>query len=180
MLYHLLIGLILAGIVHISIVLMIPNFATRNAWSNLVDTGAAWQFVRLNREKRPADRLLASTDPQFQIAVCRFDLSQSPLLIRTSGILLFWSVAVFDQFGNNVYSLNDRTAIDQQLNLLVVNSVQMADLRQAPSTTVEQSIIFEATTDRGFVLVRALQPDPSWAPEVDRFLGQASCEKLPI
>lgn len=176
--YSIVAGLVLAGIIHISIVFLIPVLASQDAWSKLTTAGPKWQFTRLNNAEKADNNLLSSTDPLFQIAACRFSLGESPLLIRASGKLPFWSVAIFDRLGKNVHSFNDRTAIDQQLNLLIVNPVQMSILRQDPPAAIEQAVIVETQISKGFVLIRALQPDPSWAPAVDAFLGNAACEKF--
>jgi uncharacterized membrane protein len=176
--YSVVAGLILAGIIHISIIFLIPLQASQDAWSKLATTGPKWQFRRLNQAGKSSESLLLATDPLFQTAACRFSLGDSPLVIRASGQLPFWSVAVFDRLGKNIHSFNDRTAIDQQLNLLIVNPVQMSILRQDPPASIEQAVIIETQIKKGFVLIRALQPDISWAPAIDRFLDEAACEKF--
>ena len=172
------IGLVLAGIVHIAIILLIPSLATQDAWSKLVANGPQWKFTRLNKTGEEKSNLLSSTDTLFQLASCRFSLSEGPVLIKSLGRLPFWSVAVFDRYGKNVYSFNDRTTIDNQLNLLILNPVQMSILREDPPASVDQAIVVEAPIDEGFALVRVLQSDDSWAPEVDDFLNKARCEKF--
>ncbi len=176
--YPVIAGLILAGIIHIIIVLLIPSLASKDAWSKLVTAGPQWQFTRLNHNNNDGSSLLTAIDPQFQTASCRFSLQDNPVFIRADGDLPFWSVAVFDRFGDNVYSFNDRTAIDQKLNLLILNSLQMSVLREDPPATVEQSIVVETQITEGFVLVRALQPDPTWATAVNKFFDKAVCEKF--
>ncbi len=176
--YQIVSGILLAGIIHISIILLIPTLASQDAWSKLVLLGPQWQFTRLNNAGENGSGVLAATDPLFQTSSCRFSLAEGPALIETTGILPFWSVAVFDRYGKNVYSFNDRTAIEQQLNLLILNSVQMSILREDPPASVEQSIVVETQINEGFVLVRALQPDSSWVPAIDAFLGNASCKKF--
>lgn len=176
--YQIISGLLLAGIIHISIILLIPSLASQDAWSKLVSIGPQWKFNRLNNAGENKSSLLTATDPLFQLASCRFSLAEGPAHIQTNGHLPFWSVAVFDRYGKNVYSFNDRTTIDQQLNLLILNSVQMSILREDPPAAVEQSIVVEAQIDEGFVLVRALQPDNSWDPAIDSFLSSAKCEKF--
>lgn len=176
--YQIISGILLAGIIHITIILLIPTLASQDAWSKLVSIGPQWHFTRLNNARENGSSVLAGTDPLFQTSACRFSLAEGPALIETTGNLPFWSVAVFDRYGKNVYSFNDRTAIDQQLNLLILNSVQMSILREDPPASVEQSIVVETQINEGFVLVRALQPDNSWVPAIDTFLGNASCKKF--
>lgn len=178
--YQIIAGLVLAGIIHITIILLIPSLATQDAWSKLVAAGSPWRITRLNEAGKNGSSLLSGTDPSFQTASCRFSLTDSPVVIRASGDLPFWSVAVFDRLGKNVYSFNDRTAIDQKLNLLILNSVQMSVLREDPPATIEQSIVVETQINEGFVLIRALQPDDSWGPAVDAFFGAAICKKFAL
>ena len=178
LIYQIISGILLAGIIHISVILLIPNLASQDAWSKLVSIGSPWHFTRLNNVGKDGSGVLAETDPLFQTSSCRFSLAEGPALIQTTGNLPFWSVAIFDRYGKNVYSFNDRTAIDQQLNLLILNSVQMSILREDPPASVEQSIVVETQINEGVVLVRALQPDNSWAPAINTFLDNASCQKF--
>ncbi len=180
MIYNIVIGLVLAGIVHISIVLLIPSQASMDAWSKLESTGPSWKFHRVTSSANNENQLLSSIDPLFQIAACRFSLQEAPLKVHGLEKLPFWSVAVFDRLGKNVYSFNNRTAIKQKLNLLVVNPVQMAILRQDPPDDVKEAIVVESDIGIGFVLLRALQSDLTWAPAVDQFLKQTSCQKFEL
>ncbi len=173
-------GLILAGIIHISVILLVPIFASQDAWSKLKSAGPEWQFSKLNSAGEKRSNLLFSTDPLFQISACRYSLTDSSLRIGAFGDLPFWSVAVFDRFGKNIYSFNNRIAIGQKLNLLVVSPVQMSLLRQDPPDLVKNAIIVESDADAGFVLIRALQADPTWEAIVDNFLGEAKCERLKL
>jgi len=100
--------------------------------------------------------------------------------VEAGGDLPFWSVAVFDRRGENIYSFNDRTAIERELLMLVVSPVQRARLRKNPIEELEQAVIVETEATEGFILLRALQSDESWAPQIDIFLSNASCEKFVI
>ncbi len=171
-------GLVLAGIIHISIILLVPNFASQDAWTKLKSAGPEWQFSRLNSAGQKNSNLLSSIDPLFQISACRYSLTNSALQIEAFGDLPFWSVAIFDRFGKNIYSFNNRTAIDRKLNLLVVSPVQMSLLRQDLPDLIKKAIVVESNADAGFVLIRALQADPTWETIVDNFLGEAKCERF--
>ncbi len=168
----------MAGIVHISVILLVPALASQDAWSKLIKAGPMWQFVRVNSNALTRDSQLSAVDPLFQIAACRYSLESGSLSIRAYGDLPFWSVAVFDRYGEIIYSFNNRTAINRDINLLVVSPLQMLFLRQNPPESIEQAIIVETDIDQGFILIRVLQSDPSWVPAVDNFLGEASCENL--
>lgn len=170
------VGLVLAGIVHILIVLLIPSYADKDAWAKLEQRGEPWQFAIVSEPGRLSPDL-PNVDPAFGIAACRFDLSQAPLRVTADGDLPFWSVAIFDRKGRNIYSFNDRTAIDRQLLLLVVDPIQMAQIRKNPPSETDRAVLFESTATTGFVLIRALQKDESWRESVQSFLRSAQCEQ---
>ncbi|MEM8749401.1 MAG: DUF1254 domain-containing protein [Pseudomonadota bacterium] len=177
--YATLIGLVLAGIIHIVIVLLIPSFASRDAWANLENTGDAWRF-NIVAESGKVSSVLPLVDPAFGIAACRYDLSEAPLQVQADGKLPFWSVAIFDRFGRNIFSFNDRTAVEGALSMIVVNAVQMARIRKEVPEEAANAVLVEATLDKGFVLIRALQNAPDWEAKVNSFLQSAKCTPFVI
>ena len=175
--YTLALAMLLAGIVHILIILLIPNYAAKDAWTRLAQVAKPWEF-KLVSIPGHEESVLPSVDPAFGMAACRYDLAQAPLRVIAEGHLPFWSVAIFDRQGRNIYSLNDRTAVERQLSLLVVNPVQMAQFRKNPPPESESAVLVETAAERGFVIVRALQESPGWSGEVMNFLTTARCEQL--
>ena len=174
-LYVLLISLVMAGIVHILIVLLVPSYAERDAWGTLAENGEPWSFSIVSSPDAPNEGLLPLVDPSFGVAACRFDLSQAPLVVETAGDVPYWSVALFDRQGQNIYSFNDRTAIGRRLFMIVVDPVQMARLRKSPPAESENAVLVEADIKDGFVLIRALQQDQSRNLETRAFLEKARC-----
>ena len=177
-LYVLVLGLLLAGIVHIVVVLLVPHYAERDAWERLKDA-PLWTFSRVATPGR-RDALVPFVDPSFAVAACRYDLSEGPLLAEAEGRLPYWSVAIYDSEGRNVYSFNDRTAVERRLRLLVVDPVQLARLRKVAPSQMQEAVVVPVDEPRGLVLVRTLQEDPSWATMVERFLRDATCERYEI
>ena len=176
--YSIIAGIVIAGIVHIVIILAIPIYATHDAWGQLETKDEMWKFTSVTGNGISKPDLLPLIDPHFRVVACRFSLKDSAVRIRTTGDLPFWSVAVFDRFGKNVYSFNDRTAVDRILDLVVVNPAQMAVIRQELPDSLEKSVLVEAEIDRGFVLIRALSPDDSWKARLDGFLSSATCQRF--
>lgn len=168
--------LLVAGIVHILIVMLIPSYAAKDAWAKLGSADNFWKFAPVSSAGQK-DTTLPLLDPAFSVSACRFDLNEAPLKVQANGNLAFWSVAIFDRLGRNIYSFNDRTAIEGQLSLLVVNAVQMARLRKDQSDELKESVLVEAGQGEGFVLIRALRPDSSWAPLIDAYLKDAACDR---
>ena len=179
LLYLAVLTLLLAGIVHIIILLLIPSYAAKDAWAKLDSADNFWKFAPVSSPLKN-EAGIPLLDPAFSIAACRFDLGEAPLKVQASGNLAFWSVAIFDRLGRNIYSFNDRTAIEGQLSLLVVNAVQMARLRKDQPDELQESVLVEAQQSQGFVLIRALRPDASWAPIIDTYLKDAQCNRFDL
>lgn len=173
--YILLMGLVLAGIIHIAVVLLIPKYSTRDAWAYL--SGRTNLFTFTIFDDASALSGISEVDPFFSYGVCRFDLEDAPLRLVGNKTDLFWSASVFDESGKVIYSLNDRTAIDQQLNLLIIDPIQALDIRENDQAEIENSIIIEANIRLGFVVVRILHPDDGWKKENEIFLKAIKCTK---
>jgi uncharacterized membrane protein len=173
----LLFGLVGAGIVHIAVVLLIPYYSDRNAWSRISSYGDDWQFHKVTDTGKPGTAPLAF-DPFFQAAACRFDITDLPAHITGVGTLPYWSISVYNRQGENIYSINDRTAIADQLDLVVATPLQMIELNKSKPLAAENSVLIEADMDEGFVVIRSFVPDESWKDQVDAFLKSASCTPL--
>ena len=172
-LYLAICSLLLAGIVHILIVLLIPYLGSRDAAKQISSSGSLAEFQLVDDGRSVG---IADSDPFMKLAVCRFDLSEMALQISGDSIPTFWSASVFDERGRVIYSLNDRTAIKNQLQMIIVNPIQMADIRQSQPEEVESSILVETSVQKGFVLLRALIRDPSWTQQALDFLKRAQCK----
>ena len=170
--YLVLCVLVLAGIVHISIVLLVPVFGSRDAARKIISDTPLTRFVTQTSDGQP---LFAEGDPFFDVASCRYDLDESGLLVAGKPTDVFWSLAVFNNRGRVVYSLNRKSAIGNQLNLIVVNPVQMARLRQFDPERIETSIVVETRQSSGFVVVRVLRRDKEEAEERKQFLQSLGC-----
>ncbi|MEQ9691560.1 DUF1254 domain-containing protein [Bauldia litoralis] len=167
-------GLMLAGIIHITSVLMVPLFATADAWSQMRQFGRDGAFHVLP-QARPGAEPLDGLDPRMLYSVCRFSLADGPLQISAALPDSFWSIAVFDRRGRNAYSLNDRAAERSELDLVIITPVQMAQLRQDPPEALETAIVVELPLDTGFALIRVFVSDDTMLPRARAALDSAEC-----
>jgi len=167
-------GILLGGIIHVAIVFMVPLYASHDAWAEMRQFGPDGRF-HLLPTPQPGSKALSSLDPLMLQAVCVFSLADGPVRIRANLPDEFWSVAVFDRGGRNVYSLNDRAAEHEQLDLAILTSLQMAQMRQNPPASLESAIVVELPIDAGFVLLRSFVPDDSMTPQATVALRSADC-----
>ena len=175
-LYFSMLALVLAGISHILIVLMVPRFGTRDASSFLSGRTDLFAFSQL--DPSASGDAIGQADPFFLQGVCRFDLSQSAVRLSGPENGTFWSASVFDENGTVIYSLNTRSAIENRLDLLILNPLQILELRQSGPEEIETSVVIEANVNTGFVIVRVHNPDDSWSPGTQAFMKEIRCRRF--
>lgn len=174
LIYALVVGLIGAGIVHISVLFLLPEFSDRDAWSRLSMAADFYRMVRIDAEAGQPP-VVDPADPLFYASACRFDLQEGIVHVAAPGRSPFWSVSVYDRGGQNIFSFNDRTAEDHALNFVVLTPAQMIELRKVLPEDFQQSIFVETPIDEGIVVVRSFVPDQSWAAKVASFLSGIAC-----
>jgi uncharacterized membrane protein len=167
-------GLLLGGVIHITAVIMVPYFATDDAWTSMRKFGGDGIFHVLPQAAAGAEPL-ASLDPRMLYAVCRFSLDDGPVRITASLPDDFWSLAIFDRRGRNVFSLNNRSAERSELELAIITPVQMAQIRQNPPEALETAIVVEQPLRTGFILIRVFIADDTVLPRAREALDTADC-----
>jgi uncharacterized membrane protein len=173
--YAVLLGLFGAGIVHITVLLLVPDFSERDAWSRLAMASDLYRMTRFDAEAG-GPPVVKSVDPLFFAAACRFDLNDGMVQVTAPGQVPFWSVSVYDRNGHNIYSFNDHSATGGKLDTVVLTPAQMIEVRKQLPEYYAGSIFVESPIGEGIVVVRAFVPGASWKPTVDRFLGGATCD----
>ena len=163
----------LAAIVHIMIVLLVPNFGQKDAARAIMEHSSTVGFSTTGKNGEP---ILPNADPFFQVASCRFDLDKAGVVVSGIETGIFWSAGVFNERGRVIYSLNKRSAIGNRLRMIVVNPVQMARIRQFQPEELETSIVVETTENTGFIMIRALKRDSSMDAIIAEFMNGLTCE----
>ena len=102
-------------------------------------------------------------------------MENESLLVTGPDTDAFWSASVFTEDGKILYSLTKRTAIEGKLSVLVVNPIQMSNLREIQPKEIETSILVETQSNKGFLVLRVLSPDDSWKPGIAAFLDGVQC-----
>lgn len=168
-------GLAGAGIVHIAALLLVPHFASNDAWSRIAALGPEHGFAIVEPAGRTSSGVIEVHDPEFAIAACRFDLSRGPVHITAALDVRFWSVSIFNDRGQSIYSFNDRNSSNGALDLAIASPVQMIELRKDLPDDFADSIFVEADLRRGMVVLRLFQPAPDSREAVRSMLDEAAC-----
>ena len=186
----LMIGVVGAGLVHIAVIFTMPDVARRNGWSRLAELGKPDELVRVAALDSQPDSVLASADapagdfafvdPAFETAGCRFSLADGP--VRMHALRkdpAFWSASIYNRRGDNLYSINDRSAVDNALDLLVGTKEQLLD-KAAVEDAPETQIPVEVELSEGYMTIRVLVDEESKRPSVDAFVASMKCEQAPM
>lgn len=167
-------GLVGGAVLHIIIVLALPSWSGKDAFNRAQLLGEPHQFFPLANE--PNITGFYNDDPHIRSAVCRFDLSTEPVHITARGKVALWTVSIFNTKSDEVYSMSDRSAIADEVDLTLVTPAQMLQLRRDVPDTLEQSILVEVEDLEGIVVLRVIVPEPESERQSRNFLSEASCQ----
>lgn len=174
--YAALVGLAGATIIHIVILFLVPAYSERDAWSRLVEAGELFQLRHITGEIGDT-AIVRGTNPFIRTLACRFEIDPGLARIQAAGDVPFWSVAIFDRKGQNIYSLNDRTSISNRLDLVIATPIRMVELRKDLPETYAESVFVELDANQGLAVIRIAVPDRSWDGLADKFASSATCSR---
>ena len=174
LLYAIAIGLVGAALLHIVIILSLPSFTGRDAYTRVQAFGEANRFFPLASEGNTLAPV--NDDPAMKTAVCTFSVENGPIRLFADGDVPFWSLAVYDEASNEVFSMNDRTSVSGALDTLIATPIQLIGIRKAVPAELEQSILVEMRGEEGYAVLRTFVPTQSRQEAATAFLADASCE----
>lgn len=172
-LHAIILGLVGAGIIHIAVLLMVPAYSQRDAWSALSELSNYNNVTRLDRPG--AEPVIGSIDPLFNVVACRFDLSDGVVRLLGGGKIPYWSMSVYNRAGQNIFSVNDSSTSGSSFDFVIATPAQMIELRNTMPADFDRSIFVEADIDEGIVVVRAFTPDESWEETIATYLAGLAC-----
>jgi uncharacterized membrane protein len=174
-LFTIIAGLLLGGIVHLVSVLALPRIATNDAYSRLAPT------TKLNAVSPlpladPANEPLPFMDPAFALAVCRYDLSGGSIKLTVPVSQAYTSVSFYTRNDVAYYAINDRSAGRKVIELDLMTEAQHADLPEDEDVTAADRLIIDSPTATGLIVMKALAPEPGLMPQAQASLAASSCK----
>jgi uncharacterized membrane protein len=166
-----------AGLVHIVAILIIPLYASNDAFARLSRLGPTNTTILLPPANAEA-RLFPFGDPAVAAAFCRYDLRGGPVRVKTPVARYeFSSLSFHTQRGAIVYALTDRAATQGALNALVVTEKQLQALAAHDSEDEPaRDLRIVSTTDEGYALMRAFSQEPSLIADAEARVLALKCE----
>jgi uncharacterized membrane protein len=171
-----------AGLVHVVAILIIPRYATNDAYARLARLGPVDATMPLPGAGSREARLFPYFDPAVAAAFCRYDLSNGPVRVKAPVARYeFSSISFHTRRGDIFYALTDRAATQSALEALVVTDKQLRAISAHDSedeTPRELRIV--SGTNEGFVLMRSFSQEPSLLGEAEERVRALKCETEPL
>jgi uncharacterized membrane protein len=167
-------GALLGGVVHLATIIILPRTATQDAFARL-STLAPVNTVTALPAPTPENATMPFMDPAFASAVCRYDLSQSPLKLTVPVGLAYTSVSFYTRHDVAYYAINDRAAGRRVVELNLMTAEQHSQMPEDEDITAADRLIVESPTVTGLIAIRALAPEPGLMPMAQNTIANAKC-----
>ena len=176
LLFTIIAGLLLGGIVHLVSVLALPRIATQDAYSRLTPITTLNSVTALPLAD-PNNALMPFMDPAFANAVCRYDLSQGPMKLTVPVSLAYTSVSFYTRYDVAYYAINDRAAGRRIIELELMTVDQHNQMPEEEDVTAADRLIVESPTLTGLIAIKALAPEPGLMPFAQNAIAAAQCKR---
>ena len=175
LLFTILAGVLLGGVVHLVSILELPRIAGRDAYARLTPITKLNAVTALPAAD-PGNTLMPFMDPAFATAVCRYDLSGGSIKLAVPVSQAYTSVSFYTRNDVAYYAINDRSAGRKVIELYLMTEAQHADLPEDEDVTAADRLIIDSPTADGLIVLKALAPEPGLMPQARASLAAASCQ----
>jgi uncharacterized membrane protein len=174
LLFTIIAGVLLGGIVHLVAVLALPRIATQDAYSRLTPMTKLNAVTPLPATE-PGNTPMPFMDPAFAVAVCRYDLSDGPIKLTVPVSQAYTSVSFYTRNEVAYYAINDRSAGGRVIELDLMTEAQHAELPEEEDVTSADRLIIDSPTSTGLIVMKALAAEPGLMIQAQASLSASSC-----
>jgi uncharacterized membrane protein len=174
LLFTIIAGVLLGGIVHLVSVLALPRIATQDAYSRLTPMTQLNAVTALPLAD-PNNAPMPFMDPAFAVAICRYDLSGGSIKLTVPVSQAYTSVSFYTRNEVAYYAINDRSAGRKVIELDLMTDAQHAELPEDEDVTAADRLIIDSPGNTGLIVMKALAPEPGLMPQAQASLAAASC-----
>ena len=167
-------GVLLGGVVHLVSVLALPRIASQDAYSRLTPI-TKLNTVTALPPADPGNTLMPFMDPAFATAVCRYDLSGGPIKLAVPVSQSYTSVSFYTRSDVAYYAINDRSAGRKVIELDLMTEAQHAALPEDEDVTAADRLIIDSPSPTGLIVLKAMAPEPGLMTQAQGSLASASC-----
>lgn len=171
-------GLVLGGIIHLTVILALPALTGGSVWSQIAAMGALNRAVVLPAVQAGQPNPL-KLDPELSYAVCQIDLRQGPGVVSGTLPQAFWSLAVYSHAGIVLYSTTNRDGIGRNLDLGIFNQAQTRLLAEQKLDVAQGLLIVESRDDDVYIVVRLAPSHQVMRARYEAQLQTLRCGNIP-
>jgi uncharacterized membrane protein len=167
----------LAGLLlHFVAVFAVTNAFARRDFAALASLGPLNAMAVL-APVTPDTQPLPFMVPDTRYAICRYDISKGPVVLRATFGDDDWSIALHDPNGDNVYVVTGADLDRREIELLLTAKQDgLASPLSTSKDSAATSVTVGLTSRTGIAIVRAPMAGSAFATSVERLLLQASCQ----
>jgi uncharacterized membrane protein len=174
LLFTIIAGVLLGGVVHLVSVLALPRIATQDAYSRLAPMTKINAVTPLPLAD-PNNAPMPFMDPAFATAICRYDLSGGALKLTVPVSQAYTSVSFYTRNEVAYYAINDRSAGRKVIELDLMTEAQHSELPEDEEITAADRLIIDSPTTTGLIVLKALAPEPGLMPQAQASLAASRC-----
>ena len=174
LLFAIIAGVLLGGVVHLVSVLALPRIASQDAYSRLTPMTKLNAVTQLPLAD-PNNSPMPFMDPAFAVAICRYDLSGGPIKLTVPVSQAYTSVSFYTRNEVAYYAINDRSAGKKVIELDLMTEAQHNALPEDEEITAADRLIIDSPSATGLILLKALAPEPGLMPQAQASLAASSC-----
>ncbi len=174
--YWFLFALLLAVFIHILAILLIPRFQMAHLSDDIAAIFPENELTRLLDQNLRAAPALKNFDPNFDYAVCRFNVSETAMEIALQVKSIPTEIIIYNDRLKPIYSTNDKSRRENILRVLIVSDKHIIRLREELPQTVQNAQFFKADTPTGLAVIRLFSARQSLSAEIDAIFDNAKCD----
>jgi uncharacterized membrane protein len=172
---YIVLGLVLAGLIHIVAVLTLPTLAPRNAQARLADLGPVNTMIKLP-PATPGKQAMPMMAPDVRYAYCRFDLTNGPVRLSATIADDLWLIGLYTPEGDNFYAVAGADLKKRDVQFVIVAPDQTVEEASVDSPeTSDEILVVNSPVTEGIAMIRAPLKGPGRAPRAEEALKATSC-----
>lgn len=165
-----------AGVVHISTILLMPLVAGQTAAARL-SGGAQPNALETLQQASGETMLVPFADPSLQTATCQYNVREAPVRLRIQTGDHFLSIVFISENGRLIYALTDKAATRKTIDILVLTESQLRQVEaQDPDDEPIQELRLRVSEPKGLAVIRAFVPRASDQQVVVALLERGVCK----
>ncbi len=174
-LFWLTVAALLGIAVHISYVLFVPRVQMDAKMSEFTRLAGTNHLVVVQQDA--LESVLPEADPSLVHAVCVFDLSAGPIVVKAKVPIGYWLISFYAPNGDGFYSLNNRQADVRNLDLVVIrkSDASSSDTAAEAQAGADNQITVRSPSLKGLVVLRARIATPAMLARVRADLAASQC-----